>query len=114
MNNPLDSELREAIEYRVREEYKKYHNDHTTKWNGKDFWIEQIVWKLGESIEAYIHTHTLEAEEQLLDELASKVGWYSQQFNEKARTEGVEDTLVPLSVIEAKRTELSAIKENKE
>lgn len=37
----------------------------------------------------------------VLDELEKQAGWYSQQFNDKARKDGVEDTLVPLSAIQA-------------
>lgn len=45
-----DKVLREAIRYRVTQEYQKYHNDLTFDTNGKDFWIEQIVTKLADSL----------------------------------------------------------------
>ncbi len=60
------SQIKEAISYRVREEYEKYHNDVTTKYNGKDFWIEQIVWKLDDALEAYVTTRVKEAREPLV------------------------------------------------
>ena len=44
--NPLTS----LIRYRVTQEYQKYHNDASFEANGKDFWIDQIVWKLAEAL----------------------------------------------------------------
>lgn len=44
---------------------------------------------------------------KVLDRLEKKAGWYSQQFTEKARHDpSTEDTLVPLSTIQAERAKL--------
>lgn len=53
------SPIRRDIKYRVEQEYAKYHNNVTFKFNGEDFWKEQIVWKLGETLEDYVKLQVL-------------------------------------------------------
>lgn len=58
-----------------------------------------------------IYTEELEAlikQEKLglLERLEKKAGWYSQRFNDKARKDGIEDTLIPLSAIQAEKDKL--------
>lgn len=54
MDTPIvdNIDLKKEIRYRVEQEYEKYHNDTTFEYEGKDFWIEQIVWKLASSLNA--------------------------------------------------------------
>ena len=45
----FDDKVKADIKYRVEQEYEKYHNETTFEINGKDFWIEQITWKLADT-----------------------------------------------------------------
>lgn len=67
-------EIRKEIKYRVEQEYEKYHNESSFEHNGKDFWIEQIVWKLGEVIEAQIEQLLVEARVAAYADCGSKGG----------------------------------------
>ena len=52
-----------------------------------------------------LSSYTKQRELALLERLEKQAGWYSQQFTKEARDSGIEDTLVPLSAIEAIRKE---------
>lgn len=52
--NTFEEKLKAEIKYRVEQEYEKYHNDHTFELNGKDFWVEQIVWKLADTTRSLV------------------------------------------------------------
>lgn len=56
-----EERIKEGIRYRVRQEYEKYHNPHTMRLNGKDFWLEQVVNKLGESFEKQLQSEAAKA-----------------------------------------------------
>ena len=65
--------VRELIRYRVTQEYQKYHNEAGFKYSGKEFWVDQIVWKLGEALEEIITAYTTNRERALLDELEEAI-----------------------------------------
>jgi hypothetical protein len=43
---------------------------------------------------------------EVLDRVEAEAGWYSQQFNDQARKDNIEDTLIRLSSIKKLRSEL--------
>jgi hypothetical protein len=43
---------------------------------------------------------------EVLDRVEAEAGWYSQQFNDQARKDNIEDTLIRLSAIKKLRSEL--------
>jgi hypothetical protein len=67
--NETLEELKGVIRYRVCQEYEKYHNDVSFKFNGEDFWIEQIVWKLSETIAHDIKSHETNLLKRVRDEV---------------------------------------------
>ena len=69
----LREQISKEIKYRVRQEYKKYHNDLTFKWNGKGYWAEQIVSKLTDTLMSGLEAHTNAAKLALLDEVEAKL-----------------------------------------
>lgn len=82
MTTKIEEILKKSIRYRVEQEYKKYHNDTSFKYNGKDFWIEQIVWKLAETITDQLTTYI---DSLIAEELESIKEIYSSTDKAHAR-----------------------------
>ena len=53
-----------------------------------------------------IQAHIDKKVNEVLDRVESEAGWYSQQFNDQARKDNIEDTLIRLSAIKKLRSEL--------
>jgi hypothetical protein len=53
-----------------------------------------------------IQAHIDKKVNEVLDRVEAEAGWYSQQFNDQARKDNIEDTLIRLSSIKKLRSEL--------
>jgi len=53
-----------------------------------------------------IQAHIDKRVNEVLDRVEAEAGWYSQQFNDQARKDNIEDTLIRLSSIKKLRSEL--------
>jgi hypothetical protein len=97
----------------------------TTKPDELDVWILRLAkyantltpYKLDDPIDPIVQDGLNEAKQaiqahidkkvnEVLDRVEAEAGWYSQQFNDQARKDNIEDTLIRLSSIKKLRSEL--------
>ena len=65
-----------------------------------------LSYKEIEAVVQVVEAHIDKKVNEVLDRVEAEAGWYSQQFNDQARKDNIEDTLIRLSSIKKLRSEL--------